>query len=476
MKKKNAVRSMQLIHAVQVLVAVLLAVALNVVVVELSERYPLSVDLTANSRYALSDAAQAFLSDLEKPVKIYVLANEEAFAQASTYTTYAATLLKQCARYDAVSLEYVDFTRDPTFAASFPELQLAENAIVVECENRAASFMVSDLFQYSYSAANEIQITAIGEEKLASAITDVLYENHARALVLTGNGAQTAAGLQQLLDANGFEVAQTSLALAELDAEADLLLLVAPTVDLTADQLAALESWLHNGGQYGKTLFYAADVTQPELPRLEGLLKDWGVSVDDGAVFETSAARTSQNQPFFATPGIVHAEYAEAFADAGAPIVAPMARPLTIRFTQQEGYATREILQFSDTSGVRPSDAAPTFSAADAARRGPIPALVECRLQDGEKVSRIYVCASASLVDSTILEGNAFLNRQFLLKLFSDLGGGVDLVNFVGKRLTDDTVYIPTATANAIGVTLAIVLPLGLIGVGILFFIRRRRL
>jgi ABC-2 type transport system permease protein len=476
MKKKSAARSFQLIHAVQVLVTVLLVITLNVIVVELSERYPLSVDLTTNSRYALSDTMQDFLSGLEKPVRIYVLANEEAFSQASMYTTYAATILQQCKRFEQVEVRYVDYTRDPTFAARYPELKLMENSMVIECEDRAVSIMISDLFQYSYSASNEIQITAFGEARLTSAIVDVLYDDHARALVLVGNGAQPAEGLQRLLDANGFEVGQTNLALAGLDSQADLLLLIAPTVDLTQNQLSALESWLNNGGRYGKTLFYAADVTQPELPRLEGLLKDWGVAVDDGAVFETSADRTSQNQPFFATLEIIHAQYAEAFANADTSIIAPMARPLTVRFARQEGYVTQNILQFSDTSGVRPSNAAADFSAADAARRGPIPALVECRIQAGEQTSRIYVCASASLVDSTILEGNAFLNRQFLLKLFSDLGGGADLVSFAGKKLTDSFVHIPTVTANSLGIVLAIALPLSFIGLGILIFIKRRRL
>lgn len=476
MKKKSAVRSFQLIFAIQVLITVLLVITLNVIVIELSEHYPLSIDLTTNSRYALSDTMQDFLSGLEKPVRIYVLANEESFSRASIYTTYTASILQQCKRFNQVEVRYVDYIRDPTFIARYPELKLVENSMIIECEDRTVSLMISDLFQYSYSASNEILITAIGEAKLTSAIVDVLHDDHTRALVLVGNGAQTVEGLQQLLDANGFEVSQTNLALAELDFQADLLLLIAPTVDLTQNQLSALVSWLNNGGRYGKILFYAADVTQPKLPRLEGLLKDWGVTVDDGAVFETSAARTSQNQPFFATLEIIHPRYAETFANADTSIVAPMARPLTVRFTRQEGYVTQNILQFSDTSGVRPSDAAANFSAVDATHWGPIPALVECRIQAGEQTSSIYVCASASLVDSTILEGNAFLNRQFLLKLFSDLGGGVDIASFAGKKLTDNSVHIPTITANTLGIVLAILLPLSLIGLGILFFIKRRRL
>lgn len=92
-------------------------------------------------------------------------------------------------------------------------------------------------------------------------------------------------------------MSQGSLALGNIDAECDMLILVAPMSDFTPEQVQALEAWLVNDGQYGRTLFYAADVSQPELPNLEGFLREWGVSVDDGAVFETSAERTSQNQP-----------------------------------------------------------------------------------------------------------------------------------------------------------------------------------
>ena len=474
--KKNMVRSMRLAHGLQIAVVILLVLALNAAAVGLSRRVNFSLDLTANSRYALSDANREFLQGVDQPVNVYVLADRETFSQSSTYTTYVSILLDQYAQYETISLNYVDYTRDPTFASRFPDLNLAENGIVIECEGRATALQLSDLFEYSYSSSEEIQITAIGEARLAAAITDVLMENHARAVVLTGNGAQSVAGLQELLDANGFEVSEASLAMGNVDAQADLLLLIAPTVDLTAEQVSYLETWLKNGGEYGKTLFYAADVTQPELPRLEALIREWGVSVDDGAVFETSADRTSQNQPFFATTQFVDESYAQAFADAGAPIVAPMARPLTLRFSQQEGYSTRTILQFSETSGVRPSDAAQNFSAADATRWGPIPALVESTLTANGNSSRLYVCASTSLLDSTILEGNAFLNRQFLLKLFSNLTGGMDLSNFVGKKLTDETVHISTSTANTLGIAVAIALPAALFAVGVAVFIRRRRL
>ena len=473
---KNAVRSMRRIHTLQVIVVILLIVALNAVAVGLSRRFPLSADLTANRRYALSDASKSFLSGLDREIDVYVLAREETFSQASTYTSYVHVLLQQYAQYDRVHLHYVDYALDPTFAARYPELSLSENGIVVECEGRAEALEISDLFEYSYSATNEIQVTSIAEARLASTISRVLRQEHIRAAILTGNGAQALEGLRELLEANGFEVGECSLALERFDPDVELMILAAPTADLTGGQLAGLEAWLKNDGNYGKTLFYAADISQLELPVLESFLKDWGVSVDDGAVFETSAARTTQNQPFFATVEFADADAAEGFEDADTPIVAPMARPLTLRFSFQEGYQTHTLLQFSETSGVRPSDASRDFSADDATRRGPIPALVECTRTAGGEASRIYVSGSTLLLDSTIIGGNVYLNRQYLLRLFSNLGGGTDLTNFTGKKLTDETVHIPTATANVLGVLLALALPCALIAAGIVILVRRRRL
>lgn len=474
---KNAVRSTRRIHMLQVIVVILLILALNAIIVGLSRRVPLSIDLTTNQRYALSDVSRAFLSGLEKEIDVYVLAREETFARASTYTSYVYTLLQQYAQYDRVRLQYVDYALDPTFATRFANLSLAENGIVIECEGRTEMLEISDLFEYSYSSADEIQVTAIAEERLASTISRVLQQKRIQAMILTGNGAQSLEGLRELLETNSFEVGECSLATEHFDPEVELMILAAPTTDLTEGQLAGLEAWLKNDGEYGKTLFYAADVSQPAQPTLESFLKDWGISVDEGAVFETSAKRTTQNQPFFATVEFADAGAAEGFETADTPIVAPMSRPLTLRFSFQEGYQTRILLQFSETSGVRPPDAPRDFSADNATRHGPIPTLVESTLSAGSAdVSRVYVSGSTLLLDSTIVGGNVYLNRQYLLKLFSNLGSGTDLSNFIGKKLTDEKAHIPTATANALGVLLALILPGVLIATGIVILMRRRRL
>ena len=145
--------------AAEIALVVLLVVAVNVVAVKLSERYPLSLDLTKDSRYALSDETKALIKSLDRDVDIFVLAAEDSYA-TSTYTEYAAELLKQYPKYGRVSVTYVDFALDPTFAARYPELALPENGLLVASESRAEALETADLFEYSYGAANEIQVTS----------------------------------------------------------------------------------------------------------------------------------------------------------------------------------------------------------------------------------------------------------------------------------------------------------------------------
>ena len=467
--------------AAEIALVVLLVVAVNVVAVKLSERYPLSLDLTKDSRYALSDETKALIKSLDRDVDIFVLAAEDSYA-TSTYTEYAAELLKQYPKYGRVSVTYVDFALDPTFAARYPELALPENGLLVASESRAEALETADLFEYSYGAANEIQVTSVAEAKLAEAIASVASDSRMKALVLTGNGAQPVEGLRELLVTNNFDVQEAPLAMGAFDLGADVAILAAPTSDLTAEQISSIEAFLEGGGEYGKSLFYAADVTQPALPNLEALLREWGVAVDDGAVFETSPERTYQSQPFFATVEMAGGALAAEFADEPAPIIAPMARPLTVRFRFQEGYATEALLQFSETSGVRPSDAPQGFTAKDSARSGPIPALVKSTLSvknretGEERTSSVYACGLVSLLDGKVLSGNAFLNRRYLLKLFGELGEGPDIANLVGTKLTGEAVSLNTSTANALGVALAIALPAALFVAGVVYFLRRRRL
>ncbi len=102
----------------------------------LSNRFPLSVDLTANAAYEIGDETKQVLSALSQDITIDVLATEEAFS-GDSYLVQAKRILEHYPQYsDRVSLRYIDYAADPSYAASHPDLTLFEGDVIVSGNGR----------------------------------------------------------------------------------------------------------------------------------------------------------------------------------------------------------------------------------------------------------------------------------------------------------------------------------------------------
>ena len=62
-----------------------IAVLLNVILTLVLERYPLSLDLTENSIYDLSEDTVAYLGGLDKDVAIHILATRQSLSYSYDY-------------------------------------------------------------------------------------------------------------------------------------------------------------------------------------------------------------------------------------------------------------------------------------------------------------------------------------------------------------------------------------------------------
>ena len=112
------------------------------------------------------------------------------------------------------------------------------------------------------------------------------------------------------------------------------------------------------------------------MPNLETFLEEWGLIIDDGAVFETTAERTYQYQPYYPVAEYVDPGYRDRLIDPSSPVLMPLARPLDLVYETRDPNLNEILLQFTETSGVRPSEAVESFSVDQAERWGPMPALI----------------------------------------------------------------------------------------------------
>ncbi len=456
---------------------------INFVAMQLGQRYNLAVDLTANAAYKPGEETKALLQNLDSAsgdVDIFVLATEDAFS-GSSYFLQAQRMIEAYPRLSSrVNLTYVDYVFDPTFASRYPDLDLSQGDVLVVSDDRVKQLKFADLFNYTYTENGALKIeSSRAEEALTSAILYVISGDQVRVAILTGNGMRDMPVFTRLLTDNNYELSQVNLTMDTLDAY-DLALLLAPQMDLSEDALRKLDAFLYNDGAYGKTLFYTADVTQDSLPNLETFLKEWGLIVGDGAVFETTAERTYQYQPYYPVAEYVDQTYRDQLIDPSAPVLMPLARPLDLVYETRGANANEVLLQFTETSGVRPSEAVDSFSVDQAERWGPIPALILAsqRIYGTTGViqarSNIVLSASTAMLDAFSIQNTSLANSQYLLNLLNSLCERTDVVNIQPKSLAGKTLSITTAQASRLGILLAGVLPLTILAMGIVIWLVRR--
>ena len=454
----------------------------NMAVLRLSNRHSLFIDLTASRAYQLDEESIALLDSLEAPVHIDVLATEDSF-EGSPYLRQARQILNRYpAQSDLVSLAYIDYQKDPSFAASYPDLSLSPGSILVTSGDNQRLLTLKELFNYTYSDAGQGGMTVASsraQEAVSSAILQVTSGQKTRAAVLTGAGTAQMNALSSLLLDNNCQVEQKNIVSGDLSGF-DVLLLLAPTVDLSEDSLKRLDDFLYNEGRYGKALVYAMDASQPSLPKMEAFLAEWGILPLDGAVFETRQQMTYSMQPYYPLSEYRDEEIAGKLRDRSIPVLMPRAKPYSVLFTARDRQQTRELMAFSETSGVRPGQAGSDFVPDKAAIRGPLPAMTLASrvVRDKETgqvfASHLIISASTAMLDAQWLQNPQLNNGEYLLKT---LGSALDQAQGVVIRpvsLASEALSLNSGTASLLGILFSAVIPGLLLLAGVAVFLYRR--
>lgn len=456
---------------------------LNFVLSLLNDRYELGVDLTDNKLFDISDESKELIASLKDDIQIHVLAKESDFVGASTYMAQVNEVLRQ---YDklgkTISVDYVNYVADPTFASRYPDVVMSHGDILVTSGNRHRVVATKELFNYTYdSQGNATIASSKADQVLSAALLNVTGEEQVTVNIITGNGEYTMSSFESLLKNNNFDVTSKNLATEDLDSGCKLAVLISPHSDLSPEVINKLDEFLYNDGKYGKILLYTADAEQKPLPNLESFLKEWGVEIGEGAVFETKENRVFNYHPFYAVADYVDETYLGMLRDKTTPMLMPISRPLSVLFEYRNNNSTTTLLEFGKTAAVRPSDAPDNFNQADATLRGPIPALVlaSYSISDKEtgkvqKQSNILVSGSSGMLDSYSIDNSSLADSEYLLNVFNTLTEKSETVQIRSKTITGNELNISTAEANWLGLIFALLIPLAIMAAGVGIWLYRR--
>lgn len=464
-----------------IFVAVL--IVLNMIVTAVSNRYPVQIDLTTDKIYGLSDETIEYLKGLEKKVNIHVLATEDDFASSNDYFLQAKETIKKYPQYSGnISLAFVDLAKDPSFESKYSAYNIGTRDILVECGDKIQVVKTSDLFTLQFdsnSGYSYIQGSRT-DEAMTSAIMNVTSDYTPKVVLLTAHSSFDASSFATLLEQNSFEVITQDLLLEDIDPEAEVAILFAPGQDLDEDQLKKLDNFLDNDGQKGRSLFYFAAATQPELPGIEAFLSEWGIVMEDATVYETDYSRIYNYSPFYAIVDFVNTEIYE---DPSGYMLMPNARVMDTSFTERDGKTVEVLQKFGSGALAIPNDAAEDYDI-ESAEAYAWPALVKSTqektagnaAQTGVAVLKSHVVVSASAVscESNLLSSNTFVNGKYYLNLINSVVGREASYSVTDKVLDSTTLIMTNTQILGIAAVFVILIPAALLVWGIVVFMRRR--
>ncbi len=460
-----------------VLTAAFLAavVLINVIATVLVERFPLKVDLTEGGIFQLTDDSINFLRELDKDVEITVLADEKTWTSSGTYFVQAVEVINQYAQYSShVTVSYVDIVKNPTFVSRYPALNLVSNQILVTSGDRSRVVNYTDLF----NVENYYVTSSKAEQVMTAALMYATSDDLTKVSLLTGFEEQDSSGIVSLLEKNNYLVTSQNLVTEDIDPEADMAILVAPARDLDADILKKLDTFLNNGGKYGKHLLYFADTAQGELPNLDAFLREWGIGVESGVVFQTDATKIFNYSPYFSLVDYADEVFAEKFTSRNIYPIMPYARPLTQLFTERNGFSTQVILQFGEKAGVLPADAGQDYQVTEDDIRGPIPAAIISSKIEYEgldrKVSNVVVVGSTLSIDNSLLESTAVNNGEYYINMVNQLTERGDTISIAPKSFGGEALNINQQQTNTLMIVFVVLVPVATLAAGLVVWLRRR--
>jgi ABC-type uncharacterized transport system involved in gliding motility auxiliary subunit len=276
------------IASVSVLVVLGILIAINYVSAKQNKRW----DLTSNRQYSLSEQTVRLLQELKAPVKFVVFESDAEVERIRVKLNEYAYQSKQ------VSVEYIDPDKRPVPAKEY-EIQ-SYGTVVVEQMGRRERVVVP-------------QGQPPGEQELTSALVKVLNPTEKRVYFLAGHGEKDPTntdrtGYSAIIDALRQDNYQwEKLIIAQTNAipdNATVLILAGPKTDLLEGEAELIRQYL--SAKQGKLLALLDppdDFKKPApLPRIEALIKEWGINPTPSVVVDVSGLTKIATIPVAAPP------------------------------------------------------------------------------------------------------------------------------------------------------------------------------
>lgn len=401
-------------------------------------------------------------------------------------------LLHYAALSDKITVKNIDPVTNPTFIDKHTDEDIAANSIIAVSEKRSRVVHFSDMYithfygpdgaeinqdyynmyiQYGY----EVTYDTLFEGEMA--ITSALEYTNRKVLptlyTLTGHGE---GALDEYYSAS-LEV--ENVAAAELDLskvesvpqDSELVLILKPTKDLSADDLTKLTSYMEEGGDVVFITDY--QFAKESLPNFASLAEKAGLKADEGVVMQdgyyafypevvdsdngiTSLVDTENTQAVIST---AHGIKAVGGTSATVKTLLQSSKKAELHTVTEDGKTAKKDGYVSGIDPIIVGALSETAATSDK--------------RDGTSTFIWY--SSTALVDINVAYQYGTGNLQLFLATVGNLCEKSTSVSIIGKSVMVEPITLTEAESNFWMVTLTIIVPAVTLGAGFYVWFRRKR-
>ncbi len=498
-----------------VITAIVLAaiIVFNVLVGALADRFVLDYDFSKEKKNSLSEENIDYIKKIDNDINVYFCGDEETYGSymsyyaqsygvqndASDYYEQTIKIVKKYAEYNKkIKLNFVD-TQSSEFTAissKYTGESITYGDIIVSAVKNGNEKHKVVGFKDIYTLEEDSTYASMGyttqnisgndiENALTRAISYVVSDKQSKIALITGHTVNTEAleSYKKLLTDNNFEVTEISdKVIKSIPDEYNAVAIVAPGYDFMGSEITALSDFLDNNGKLNKGLVCFADVSSKYLKNFYAFLEEWGISAEDGILYETSENNyLPEDGP--TTLGSYPAGGEDSITADMQLCITGNNVPLTAAFEKQEDMAVTSFMQTPETTIAAPKGTGAKFKDAGKYEGKSYSTAIQSKKTayvDGtdEANSYVTVFSSTEFINSKYGETGSVANKNLALKVSERISGTEDNsdISFVTKSIADESFAdtVTQSSSNIVRIIFMFILPIITLIAGIAVFLKRR--
>ena len=286
LKKKWLINGTKTIILIAIIIAIYIGINILLENVVLPE-----FDFTQNKVYSLSQETKDKVGDIDKDINITLI-------NYSNYTSVISFMERYVELNNHIKIEKVDNLSARTDLMQKYSLDAADSLIIVSSGDNEKTVTEDQLYTYDYSTYEQIDTT---EEAMTNAILDVTTEDKPKIYFMSNHvmyNTQYYYTIMQSIQDDANEVDTVDiLANNGVPEDCDCLIITTLKEDLTAQEKDKIIEYIKKGGEL--LLMCGPNITNATLTNFQLVLDEYGVTIENGVVFEGSNSNMLSGYPDF---------------------------------------------------------------------------------------------------------------------------------------------------------------------------------